>query len=275
MNLRSGKLVAYTALKSKPFDVKGRAVNPQQENILVTANKDRETLAQQYGVRVIAPADGKPAEINFAYAYEQELDATDPPHKHLLLDFGHDYLYYGISPLPLREPRANPGAPRANPVFPPPPGTDQLKIIVRYDEPATAGLTAPSRVGAMGDSARNYAVFILGERAEALNWEWLHIVGHSLGGNNEPGNLVAGSFDANTAMIPYERQLLQATQRTRLKGYPDPVEALYVVNLYPESWVAIDIQASFHGCGEWVATETFRAQTTLTFDKLQYDLRSA
>lgn len=37
------------------------------------------------------------------------------------------------------------------------------------------------------------------------NFEWLHVRGAQIGGHAVQGNLVAGSFTANSAMIPYER----------------------------------------------------------------------
>lgn len=39
------------------------------------------------------------------------------------------------------------------------------------------------------------------------NWEWLHVRGAGLGGATEGGNLVAGLFVTNSAMIPFERMI--------------------------------------------------------------------
>jgi hypothetical protein len=39
------------------------------------------------------------------------------------------------------------------------------------------------------------------------NWEWLHIRGAQIGGDTKAVNLMAGTFAANSAMIPYETQL--------------------------------------------------------------------
>ncbi|MET8998495.1 hypothetical protein [Amycolatopsis sp. NPDC004169] len=41
----------------------------------------------------------------------------------------------------------------------------------------------------------------------ADNWEWLHIRGAQIGGGTDSGNLLAGTFSANSQMIPYESRL--------------------------------------------------------------------
>lgn len=42
---------------------------------------------------------------------------------------------------------------------------------------------------------------------DADNWEWLHIRGAQIGGETDSANLLAGTFSANSQMIPYESQL--------------------------------------------------------------------
>ncbi|SED07781.1 hypothetical protein SAMN04489727_6308 [Amycolatopsis tolypomycina] len=42
---------------------------------------------------------------------------------------------------------------------------------------------------------------------DADNWEWLHIRGAQIGGETNSANLLAGTFSANSQMIPYESQL--------------------------------------------------------------------
>jgi phage tail protein X len=44
------------------------------------------------------------------------------------------------------------------------------------------------------------------------HYEWLHLVGRSLGGTMSRANLVAGSFHANTEMIPLENEIYKAAQ---------------------------------------------------------------
>jgi hypothetical protein len=269
VQLRSGHISQYRPVKSKGFHVKGRADGPNKDNILITSDFRKQSLARSYGLGVLSPEIDKPAELLSAYHYETVLDKLFRK-KYLLIGYGADYLYYGPSPLPVRAPNPSPKAAKADPNFPAPPDTDELVLVVQWNEAATGGSETPARDTAMGDSALNYAAACYGkEWAEGRRWEWLHIVGHALGGNNEVGNLVAGTYDANTQMIPYEKRLLDATQRA---GQYNPVEARYIVALFPDSWVAIDIRLEFHGCGEWVLPQTFRCQTALTFDKFQYDL---
>jgi len=39
------------------------------------------------------------------------------------------------------------------------------------------------------------------------NWEWLHIQGAQIGGETQAGNLIAGTFATNSAMIPFENDI--------------------------------------------------------------------
>jgi hypothetical protein len=56
-----------------------------------------------------------------------------------------------------------------------------------------------------GVSARDYVAHFNAAAARDKSWEWLHLQASSLGGPNNPLNLVAGTAEANTQMIPYER----------------------------------------------------------------------
>ena len=122
----------------------------------------------------------------------------------------------------------------------------------------------------MGGSALNYAsrVFDNADWVKERSWEWLHIVGHSLGGNNELGNLVAGTVDANTAMIPHEKSIGDATREGRF------VIVEYKVALYPDTWVAIDVTMTYSWIkdGFFIESHNIKAQADTRFDKLQYDM---
>ena len=266
MRLRSGKIKEYRPIQSRGFNVKGRAVTPSSRNVLVSTDARKRLLAQQYGVRV-EPATDAPTLIN-AYAYEMRLSTSTQ--RYLLIGYGNDFLYYAPAPLTMRGPRTRAAKPKQNSEFPLPPATDELVIEVEYTEPVTGGLETPSRDGAMGGTARNYAAEAIDrDWANARMWEWLHIVGHALGGNNEIGNLVAGTYDANTQMIPHERAIRDATQ------YAPLVTVKYEVTLYPETWVAIDIKMTYSFIGRegfYFMSQSFPAQTDISFDKLQYDI---
>lgn len=56
-------------------------------------------------------------------------------------------------------------------------------------------------------NARAYAVLTDTDGAETTDWEWLHIRAASLGGDTQPFNLVLGTRDANTQMMPFESSL--------------------------------------------------------------------
>ena len=282
MKLRGGKISKYTPRKTGGFNVKSRADMPDRSNILITSDPALQTLGKSYGVIVLSAGEA-PATLVNAYHYEQILDRLLAlggvrsrgadlalAEKYLLLGHGPNYLYYAQAPLPTRERRANAAKPKPDANFALSPGTDQLEICAMWNGPVTGGLEAPSRDGAMGGSALNYVKSVFDEAwADERKWEWLHVVGHALGGNNEVGNLVAGTFDANTQMIPMERAVQQLSQKA---GELNPVEARYVVTLYPDTWVAIDIQMMYHGCGALTGWRTFPATTMLVFDKLQYDI---
>lgn len=266
MRLRSGRIKEYRPIKSKGFNVKGRAANPDPRNILVSTDPRKRSLGSQYGVRVetatIAPR------LENAYTYEVQFSTLTQ--RYLLIGYGADFLYYGPAPLTMRGPRTRAAKPKQNSQFPLPPATDELLLEVEYTEPVTHGLETPSRDSAMGGTARNYAADVIdAEWANARSWEWLHIVGHALGGNNEVGNLVAGTFDANTQMIPHEKAIRDASQ------YAPLVTVKYEVYLYPETWVAIDIKMTYSFIGEGgfhFVSQSFPAQTDISFDKLQYDI---
>ena len=67
-------------------------------------------------------------------------------------------------------------------------------------------------------SAREYVARFSPDEANAYPWEWLHLQGSRLGGPNRPENLVAGTAEANTQMIPYERSIFELSLiATRLK----------------------------------------------------------
>jgi Domain of unknown function (DUF4157) len=73
-------------------------------------------------------------------------------------------------------------------------------------------------------SAYDYVKRFSTKEADSTSWEWLHIQGSRLGGPNRPENLVAGTAEANTHMIPYERAIFElSTVATNQK----PVEVVW------------------------------------------------
>ena len=267
--LRSGKVLAQTAVKSKGFNVRGRAVDARSTNVFISASQPKLLIAGSHKVQLIAKA----VTLGDAYAEEQALN-KGVKGAYLLIGYGDDWLYFGKTPLDMLGARPVAKGAKADPKFPAATGVDLIEIVVEYDGPATNGDTSKARDTVMGDSARNYAASVYGEHwANARSWEWLHIRAHSLGGDNAVGNLVAGTFDANTKMIPYERQIHLLSQTATPA---DTFKVKWEIDVYPDSWVAIAIKMSIQhkdSNGQLVVQSAdFNAQTDMNLDKLQYDI---
>jgi len=266
---RSGKVLVQSAVKTKGFNVRGRAADAKMTNVFVSAHREKLARAQAHQVQVI----DRKVSLADAHGIEQQLN-KGVNGSYLLIGYGDDWLYYGKAPIDMLGPRPVAKAGKADANFPAPPGTDLIQIVVEYDGPVTQGDTSRSRDSVMGDSARNYAATVYGtEWAHARTWEWLHIRAHSLGGDNAVGNLVAGTFDANTKMIPYERSVQQLSQTATPAN---PFQVTWEIDVYPDSWVAIGVRMSIKhkdAAGDLVVQSAdFNAQTDMNLDKLQYDL---
>lgn len=268
---RSGKVLTNTKVKSKGFNVRGRAADARPTNVFVSANLDKCAIARKHQVAVSI----KKVKVSLgdAYAEEQALN-KGVNGTYLLIGYGDDWLYFGKTPLDMRGPRPVAKSAKADPSFPAPPGSDLIRIVVEYDSSTTKGDESKSRDSVMGDSARNYAASAYGPKwANARKWEWLHIRAHSLGGDNAIGNLVAGTFDANTKMIPYEQTVHKLSQTATSANN---VKVTWEVDVYPDSWVAIAIKMVIEhkdATGQLVVqSDDFNAQTDMNIDKLQYDI---
>lgn len=299
MNLRGGKETKYQAIKTKGFNMKGRADQPHTTNVLISSNEAVLKLGTSYGVKTFSAHPSVPSTLANAYAYEQELDKqlaggtldrrlhpspqdanamdVDPvAPKYLLIGYGDDYLYYAQAPLDTRGQRPNPAKPKPDTKFANGPDVDQFVIQVQWDAPVVNGLETPSKDSVMGGTALNYAAEVFDKSwAHERKWEWLHIVAHSLGGNNEYGNLVAGTFDGNTQMIPHEKKIRDLSQNAKTA----PVVAEYTVDVYPGTWVAYSIEMKYGlalpgGHVSLTGIGDCRPSSMLAFDKLQYSLWS-
>jgi Domain of unknown function (DUF4157) len=94
-----------------------------------------------------------------------------------------------------------------------------------YDRSAPRGGRGAGQKAAMGNfSARDYVARFNQAAANEISWEWLHVQGSRLGGPNRPENLVAGTAEANTAMIPYERGIFALSQ---VATYEHPVKVVW------------------------------------------------
>ncbi|MEL6181665.1 MAG: hypothetical protein AAFS10_22085, partial [Myxococcota bacterium] len=128
------------------------------------------------------------------------------------------------------------------------PDVGQLTVTARHMRPWRKGSRSPSQSGAMGGwSAKNYMRMVSSPDGGNTpgdvegKYEWLHLVGSSLGGVNLPGNLVAGSYDANTEMIPFEQRVAVWKNKEPFV----PVQITVSAALVPGTYIAqsIDFRA--------------------------------
>jgi hypothetical protein len=119
---------------------------------------------------------------------------------------------------------------------------------VVHSGPWAKGERSPSQMGVMaGQNAKNYFLdnyihdgrkdLTPKQRQEDLNemggrFEWLHIIGSSLGGPNVLGNLVCGTYDANTEMIALEHRIALWGSRAYKGSFrPTPKNPLKIVGI--------------------------------------------
>ena len=60
-----------------------------------------------------------------------------------------------------------------------------------------------------GTNSRGYAWLTIPDKVDKSNWEWLYIRAASLGGETDGTNLVLGTRDCNTHMMPFESNIKQ------------------------------------------------------------------
>ncbi len=111
-----------------------------------------------------------------------------------------------------RTPR-KPGKTSVRAVLPAPP-QEPTKTQTWVMKSNTIATKRGSQNGTMGGwGALNYAKKVGFPDTDKLNDEWLHLVARSAGGMNAPTNFVAGTYDANTWMIPFEAALLALAKK--------------------------------------------------------------
>ncbi len=80
--------------------------------------------------------------------------------------------------------------------------------------PVTNGGVRTDANTLMGESASKHAGrFRKSSPSSHHHYEWLHLLGRSLGGGMDQNNFVAGSFHANTEMIPLENAIREASDK--------------------------------------------------------------
>jgi len=171
-------------------------------------------------------------------------------------------------------PRANAALPSGREVVTRP-AAAKVKSEIALTGPCKRGDETTDRDAAMGRfSARNYAVAMGVPNANLHTWEWLHLVGASIGGGSQQGNLVAGTYDMNTLMIPLEQTIVEYASRQALSpNNPMKVTAVAKVWKDPQgglTWVAENITL-YVECGN----DRFHlgpiTQKTDTLTKMEFD----
>lgn len=195
------------------FNVRGRSVKAKgivlsddpyvlelaEKNDLLTGSVKNLKYAHDYFVKNLG--------FNWKEIFDQSLPLKD----------GTGYartIFYGEKELEERGPRQNPAAFRQLVLKVPPQNQSQLISMLTITEPCKRGDERQTRDKAMGGhSALNYAIAASMPNAAQGTWEWLHLVGSAIGGDNKQGNLVAGTYDANTLMIPMEQAIVTYSHR--------------------------------------------------------------
>jgi hypothetical protein len=173
----------------------------------------------------------------------------------------------------LRGPRGNAAAHRERAGGLPRPRDTTVSSELLVTGPCKRGDESTGRDAAMsGFSALNYAKAVGVAGAEEHTWEWLHLVGSSLGGANEEGNLVAGTFDSNTIMIPIEQAIVAYSNREDVTP-EKPVKIVAQAEVVENTWVAEEIFIEvFHGNKTVMSFGPFSALKTGKLTTMEYDL---
>jgi hypothetical protein len=157
--------------------------------------------------------------------------------------------------------------------------SDTVQSSITLTEPCRRGDESKKRDAAMGGlSALNYAKAVGINGAEKHTWEWLHLVGSAIGGGNSLGNLVAGTYDMNTLMIPLEQTIVEYSNRPDISvNNPMIVTAkakLFANDKGQPTWVAetITLEVQHGGKSFWLGpiTQNINMLTTMEFDFYRY-----
>ena len=117
--------------------------------------------------------------------------------------------------------------------------TDNLKVsVLNVTMTTPAGSERPAKNTVMQGTAAGHA---RQHGYKTGRWEWLHLVGHGIGGHNARYNLVAGAFDRNTEMIPLENLVKDA--KTKLKK-GEHIKYKVTATLVPDTHIAEKIEMS-------------------------------
>jgi hypothetical protein len=251
------------------FNVRGRATDVS-EGVVFSDDLGIREMAESYGLSAyVAEKEEMVKSIYPTYFSKWSLLLDQPSLAKTK--------FYGVSTA-LRGERDSVALPKKNAkvLYP---GGDTVTSSITLTEPCKRGDEKKTRDAAMGGlSALNYAKAVGINEADKHTWEWLHLVGSAIGGGNVEGNLVAGTYDMNTLMIPLEQTIVEYSNRNDVTAF-SPMKVTAVAKLYKDAknrpiWVAdtITLKVEHAGKSFWLGPirQETRQITKVEFDFYRY-----
>ncbi|QPJ60777.1 MAG: hypothetical protein G3M70_02275 [Candidatus Nitronauta litoralis] len=253
--------------ETKAFNMRSRAIKPPEGAVVYTTQPPIALLAKENDIADINQLSSIPVDLSGFF-----LEMKEKGYLPRLIEPDCIYLHPASrdKPLTLRDPHPKSKAEKGAL------GKVAPAIQSRSGFDARYTITGPvKKVGkrkqtksVMKVSAHPVMIEEMGS-GQALNrHEWLHLIGHALGGADAMFNLGAGTFDANTWMIPLESAI------TTMSGFCTPeapgwvrVRGEYLERSAVLSWLELSAGAS----NGWTAQIFVRAQETLAMDTFMYD----
>ncbi len=254
--------------ESKSFNVRGRAINtPKKDTWVFTANQKVLELSQKHGIETIELWPQMPNQID-----EFCLQKSGEGFVARILE--RDCFYFQkIShdmPLEERETKQTKAKKKGKKRTRDRVKRKNFKFDISWDitGPLHKASRGKGQNSTMGGSAWQAVEELKKtQKAEGM-WEWLHLLGSALGGPNGIVNLGAGTYDANTWMIPLESEIISASKQCSLqnKGW-----VRVRGEFYPETDVLIWLELSAE-VGTWRRSQYVRAsRESVAMDKFMYD----
>lgn len=263
--------------ETKPFDVASRAKDLDKPGLVITNDMHTVGIAQKrgfhvamneqealgvFGASIAKSAGGKCTQPDaWVVVYEQRVAAL------FIKVFGH------MSD-PMRGERKKAAPKKTDKEILRNKGQNPWTQKLVLKGPCKKGKTSPSKDSAMGGyTARNYAIEAgVLDAAEKQTWDWLHLIGHAIGGHNALGNLVAGTFDSNTGMIPFEKAVIAYCK----SGAVTPsAPAIYTVTvkLLEDTWVADEISMTLEHKQQVIKSyKGLSGLQTSKMSRIEYDI---
>lgn len=161
---------------------------------------------------------------------------------------------------------------------------DGSQVTVVHKGPWKKGDRGSGQSSVMGgQNAKNYVVDQIVDPSKPKDtlrqelggrFEWLHVVGSSLGGINVKENLVAGSYDANTKMIALEHRVARWGTRDYSGEHApssfNPITITGMTRTYPNTRVGKSINVTVHHGAKQVASGDYNVEEQTVITKSQY-----